>query len=49
MDSEKCLKCVWCQDHIDFIYCPLPYCMKTFDLKKVIDQQDIIDTEELNT
>lgn len=46
MDSKKCLKCVWCSDHIDFLYCPFPYCMKTFDFKK-LDPQDIIDTEEM--
>lgn len=45
MASKKCLNCVWCVDHFEFIYCPFPYCMRSFDFKN-LDQQDIIDDKE---
>lgn len=52
MVSKRCLKCVWCEDHIDFLYCPLPFCAKTFNVNAYfdsfnnLDQQSIIDTQE---
>lgn len=47
MASKKCLNCVWCKDHIDFIYCPLPFCAKTFNANAYIDSLNNLDRQAI--